>query len=181
MMDEKKIIKEIKSGGGSKNFRILYDYYFDTLFHFIYRYVKSYDTAKEIAHDAFVKLWLHRHSLDETRSVRAYLFTICRNQLIKEFRRQIRNPLLRNYIDFTESLSVESKIYCDFDTYVNAINDAAEHLSPRQREIFFLNRREGLPVQEIAERLSISEQVVRNQLSAATKKVKSVLMTMMSD
>ena len=85
MIDEKKIINEIKTGGGNaqnKSFGILYDFYYPELFHFIYRYLKSADLAREIAHDAFVRLWLHRQNLDPDRSVRAYLFTICRNSLI---------------------------------------------------------------------------------------------------
>ena len=161
MIDEKKIINEIKTGGGNaqnKSFGILYDFYYPELFHFIYRYLKSADLAREIAHDAFVRLWLHRQNLDPDRSVRAYLFTICRNSLIKEFRRQLRNPLMKEY-----------------DTYVKAIGQASSMLSPRQREIFMLSRNEGLSASEIAARLSIGEQVVRNQLSAALKKIRMEL------
>ena len=178
MIDEKKIINEIKTGGGNaqnKSFGILYDFYYPELFHFIYRYLKSADLAREIAHDAFVRLWLHRQNLDPDRSVRAYLFTICRNSLIKEFRRQLRNPLMKDYFDFISGLSVEARISYDYDTYVKAIGQASSILSPRQREIFMLSRNEGLSAAEIAARLSIGEQVVRNQLSAALKKIRMEL------
>ena len=178
MIDDKKIIREIKRGGGNaqnKSFRILYDFYYPELFHFIYRYVRSADIAREITHDAFVKLWLHRQNLDDSRPVRAYLFAICRNSLIKEFRRQLRNPLMKDYFDFVSGLSVESRISYDYDTYVRTIRQACAMLSPRQREIFMLSRHEGLSASEIAARLSIGEQVVRNQLSAALKRIRAEL------
>lgn len=182
MMDEKKILKEIKCGGkaADKSFAILYKYYYRELFHFIYRYVKSVDIASEIAHDAFVRLWLHRDNLDENRSVKSYLFTICRNSLIKEFRRQLRNPLMRDYFDFVSSISVESRISYDYDTYVSVIYRACEKLPPRQKEIFLLNRKECLSPKEIAEKLIISEQVVRNQLSAAIKIIRAELELILS-
>jgi RNA polymerase sigma-70 factor (ECF subfamily) len=40
------------------------------------------------------------------------------------------------------------------------------------REVFLLSRQEGLPVNEIASRLSISEQTVKNQVSNAIKRLR---------
>ncbi|MBO8459898.1 MAG: RNA polymerase subunit sigma-70, partial [Bacteroidetes bacterium] len=44
-----------------------------------------------------------------------------------------------------------------------------------QREIFELNKEQDIPVADIATRLSINEQVVRNQLSAALKTIRTEL------
>ncbi len=175
MIDEKELIESIKAGGGNRSFRILYDFYFPALYHFVYQYVKSAETAEEIAHDAFIRLWTSRDRLDERRSVKAYLFTIARNQLIKELRRQLRNPLLRDHIEFIGTLGTESRILYDYDTYVRAVRKAKELLTPRQKEIYIMSREDDLSVPEIAESLSITPQVVRNQLSAAMKKIREYL------
>lgn len=137
--------------------------------------MKSSGTAEEITHEALIRLWLNRERLDENRSVRAYLFTIAKNQLIKELRRQLRNPLLRDYIDFVDNLSTESRIMYDYDTYAKGVRKAEEQLSPRQKEIFSMAKKDGLPVTQIAEFLSITPQVVRNQLSMAMKKIREYL------
>ena len=50
-----------------------------------------------------------------------------------------------------------------------------EKLTPRQREIFELNKEQNLSVAEIAEQLCIKEQVVRNQLSTALKIIRAEL------
>lgn len=153
----------------------MYDFYFPDLYHFVYQYVKSSETAKEIAHESFVRLWFSRDRLDEDRSVRAYLFTIAKNQLIKELRRQLRNPLLRDYLEFAGTLGMESRILYDYDTFIKGIEKAKGLLSPRQREIFVMSKEEDLSVAEIAEYLSIAPQVVRNQLSAAMKRIREEL------
>lgn len=63
----------------------------------------------------------------------------------------------------------------DFDQFCQALQKAKSNLSPRQREIFELNKEHNLSVAQIAEQLSIKEQVVRNQLSAALKIIRTEL------
>lgn len=52
---------------------------------------------------------------------------------------------------------------------------AKQKLSPRQREIFEMSKEANLSNQEIASRLHISEQSVRNQLSCALRVIKEEL------
>ena len=57
----------------------------------------------------------------------------------------------------------------DLELFLKELEVAKLNLSPRQREIFILNKEYNLSVAEIASRLSITEQVVRNQLSIALR------------
>jgi len=175
MIDEKKLIESIKTGGGNKDFKILYDNYYPSLYHFCYSYVKSSEIAKEIVHDSFVRLWLNRDRLDENRPVKGYLFAISRNQLIREIRRQMKNPLLRDYVEFAGGLGTEAMIMYDYDTFAAGIEEAKRTLSPRQREIYVKSKEDGLAVRDIADELGIGEQVVRNQLSASLHKIRRYL------
>ncbi len=155
-MTDKELIRGIKDGEGSQAcFRELYESYCLPLYKYVLSYVKSSDTAKEITHEALVKLWMHRETLDENRSVRAYLFTTCKNSLIKELRRQVKNPHIEDWLSLSGDLSVESRISYDYDTYLNALSVAIGELSPRQQEIFRLSREEGLAAKEISDRLGI--------------------------
>lgn len=180
-MDDKELIRKIRSGGegGEAGFKVLYDTYSPPLYRFVLSYVKSSDSAHEITHEALVSLWLHRDRLDENRSVKAYLFKSCRNALIKELRRQLRNPNIGDWLELAGQASVESRISYDYDAYVDGISRAQSELSPRQRQIFRMSREEELSAREIAERLGITEQVVRNQLSAAMKKIREYLLRYM--
>lgn len=118
---------------------------------------------------------MHRDNLNENRSVKSYLFTCCKNSLIKELRRQLKNPNLHDWVELAGNISVESRISYDYDTYRKGIIKAQSNLSPRQKQIFQMSREEGLNAGEIAKELGISEQVVRNQLSAAMKKIREYL------
>ena len=55
------------------------------------------------------------------------------------------------------------------DQFVNALEKGKQHLSPRQRIIFEMNKEYGMSISEISEKLSITNQVVRNQLCMALK------------
>ena len=84
---------------------------------------------------------------------------------------------MEDYLDFKKDListdNVEAKY--DFDLFLKELEVAKQKLTPRQREIFVLNKEYNLSVTEIASRLSITEQVVRNQLSAALKVLRNEL------
>ena len=170
MVDEEKLVRKL-ARGDSRSFNLLYDRYVSSLYNFVYQYVKSDQTASEIVQETFVKLWTKREGLDPEKSVKSYLFTICYHKLIKELRRQVRNPLMVEYIGILEQ-SGETHPSYDFDHYMAAIRKAKAELPPRQRQIFELAKEDGLSVKEIASRLGIQEQVVRNQLSAALKKLR---------
>ncbi len=179
-MTEKELIAGMKrETGGDVCFRELYESLYPPLYRFVYSCVKSADTAKDITHESLVKLWMHRETLDENRSVRAYLFTTCRNSLVKELRRQLRNPNVRDWVELSAAVSVESRISYDYDAYLKGLDAAKAKLSPRQKQIFRLNREEGLSAREISGQLGISEQVVRNQLSSALKKIRDYLLKYM--
>lgn len=176
-MNENELIRRIKLGGneGEASFKELYETYSILLYRFVFSYVKSSDTAQEITLEALVQLWMHRDNLNEKRSVKSYLFTCCKNSLIKELRRQLKNPNLHDWVELAGNISVESRISYDYDTYRKGITKAQSNLSPRQKQIFQMSREEGLNAGEIAKELGISEQVVRNQLSAAMKKIREYL------
>lgn len=158
-----------------EQFKRLYERYVSDLYHFVFQYLKSEELSKEIVQDTFIRLWLHRDNLNPERSVRPYLFTISYHMLIKELRWQVRNPLIRDYLDFVKDISVEDQSKYDYDTYLHAFNRARNHLSARQKDILELSMVQSLSVKEIASRLGIGEQVVRNQISLSKKKIREFL------
>lgn len=162
------IVKKVKAGD-HKAFRALYEMYVSDLYRFALKYVKSDAIAEEIVQDSFVRIWVGRTRLDESLNFRSYLFTIAYHQILREFRRQLRNPLLKDYFEYAANLSEEHRHGIDFDTYIAAVDKAKNELPPRKREIWLLSKEDGLSSSEIAQKLDISEQVVRNQLSAASK------------
>ena len=156
--------------GSYEDFTVLYHRYASQLYAFVFHLTGSQFIAKDIVQDTFLKVWLNREQIDLKLSFRAYLFTIAKNQILNEFRRQMNNPIFSDYMhlnmeeNFFEN-TTEQKI--DFDEFNRLLCQSKKKLSPAQSRIFGLNKEQGISVKEIAQMLNITEQTVRNQLSAA--------------
>lgn len=177
MYNEASLIKSI-NGGSEQSFQLLYEHWVSRLYSFVYHYVKSEDITDDIVQETFIRIWTHREQLNPAYSFKSYLFTIAYRLLIRELRRQVNNPLMSEYFFFNSEPSAgnnNSEQQMDFNYFVNHLQEAKKKLSPRQKEIFELNKEQDVTVKEISVRLEIEEQVVRNQLSSALKVLRNEL------
>lgn len=171
LKDEHTLVIGLKSGS-EESYKALYDLWFSRLYQFVLRYVKSEPVTDDIVQETFLNIWIHRESINPCMSFKSYLFTIAYHFLIKELRRQLNTPLMKDYVAFCSELSTcdnEQIEKIELKQFQDSLNRAKKKLSPRQRQIFELNKEGNATISEIAACLSISEQVVRNQLSAALK------------
>ena len=164
-------IEKLKRGS-YEAFDTLYDMYADSLYGFALLHTKSSVQAEDIVQDTFLKLWNMRASLSVEGSFKSMLFTIAKNHVIDVFRQQINRPDFEDYIRFCEdehlldNTSVE-KIY--YDDFIDKLAIAKQKLTLAQRNIFEMSREGGMSNAEIAALSDISEQTVKNHLSAALK------------
>lgn len=171
LKDEHTLVIELKSGS-EESYKALYDLWFSHLYQFVFRYVKSEPVTDDIVQETFLKIWVHREGIDPGMSFKSYLFTIAYHFLIKELRRQLNTPLMKDYIIFCNEWSTSGNELIEnleLEQFQEMLSRAKRKLSPRQCQIFELNKERNVSVSEIASSLSISEQVVRNQLSTALK------------
>lgn len=175
--NERYLLKLLKNGS-YEAYTELYNKWLPFLFRFVFSFVKSRFVTEEIVQNTFVKVWVNRNKIKEDKSFKAYLFTISYHMILREFRNQLSQTPMEDYVvfanDITHSESLD--IYkMDFDFFLSELEKAKSFLSLRQREIFEMNKEENLSIKEIAEKLEINEQTVRNQLSISLKIIKSKL------
>ena len=72
-------------------FEQLFKQHYRTLFFHAMSLVNDLDTSKDIAHDVFLSLWYHRATIDFTRPILPYLFSLTRNRALNYLRCE-RNP-----------------------------------------------------------------------------------------
>jgi RNA polymerase sigma-70 factor (ECF subfamily) len=147
---------------------MLFRSHFAGMCFFAQKYVKDFETAKEIAQDAFISLWERRETIDMSRPVKSYLTMVIHNKCTNYLR---DNRKFDPYILNIENL-LEVPQYDGADSMVESelqlkIDLSIAELPERCREIFVLNRYENLKYQEIADKLQISVKTVETQMSKA--------------
>ena len=156
-------------------FDALYNYYAHKLHEFVLRFLKQEADAEEIVQEVFIKIWESRGKIDIYQSFEAFLFTIAYNTSMSLLRKRLSETKSREYLKSLQSVGyVENGIEeLQYKELNQQVQDLLKNLTPRQREIYFLSREEGLTHKEIAEKLHISENTVKNHLVNTLKYIKS--------
>ena len=153
-----------------KAFEELFREHFTPLCAFARKYVNDVETAKEIVHDVFINLWNKRETIDLERKVKSYLFTSVHNRClnyIRDNKKFDQNITELDSIDVEEQVdSSEIMMENELEKKIHAVIDT---IPEKCREIFLLNRFDGLKYTEIAEKLDISIKTVETQMSKALK------------
>lgn len=147
-------------------FDAIYEKYCKRIFAFVVRYIKSVPDAEEIVQEVFLKIWENRNKIDVYFSFESYIFTISYNSTISLLRKRVTE---KKYIDYLKNLQVAENVFeLTDEVYYRELTDQIQsllsELTPRQKEIFLLSREEGLTHDEIAKRLGISSNTVKNHI-----------------
>ena len=153
-------------GMGRHEFEKLFREFFAPLMAFSRRILADEDDAREVVHQVFINLWEKRDEIDLSTSMKSYLFTSVNNRSLNVIRDRKKfsseeMPELSGEWDVSaqiESMELEEKI-----------REVIASLPEKCREIFELNRFEGLKYSEIAAQMEISVKTVENQMSKALK------------
>ena len=102
-MDVERIYLERLRSGSYRDFTKLYESYASRLYAFALHLTHSDALAKDIVQETFIKVWVRREQIDLDMSFSAFLFTMAKNQLLNEFRRQANSPLFLEDVVLNES------------------------------------------------------------------------------
>ncbi|MGV8137267.1 MAG: RNA polymerase sigma factor [Mangrovibacterium sp.] len=152
--------------GNMVAFDAIYGRYCRRLYEFVIRYVKTEADAEEIVQEVFIKIWEHRDRIDVYSSFESFVFTISYNSAISLLRKKVHE---NKYFEYLKSLQNVDQVYeltdeIYFRELTSRMQLLLKELTPRQREIFQLSREEGLTHNEIAKRLGISVNTVKNHM-----------------
>lgn len=172
---EEELLEEV-AGGNESAFKLLYDKYAAKVYTMGMNYLKSPFLAQDAVQEVFVKVWKNRQQLTTLNSFPAWLSTITRNQLINDLQRQIPTESLENIPSvLTNQHQNTTSNEIDFRELEKVIKIGLNSFSPRQQEIYNLSREEGLSHKQIASKLNISYDMVREHMSNALKNLRKFL------
>lgn len=143
---------------------------------FAKKYLNDIDLAKEIVHEAFLKLWEKREEVDTSKSVKSYLYTSVYNRSLNYIRDNKKFDKTEGKTELLERAeSWDSSNQMIADEIQAKITQTLDALPEKCRQIFMMSRYEELKYKEIAEKLNISIKTVETQMSKALKALRKNL------
>ncbi|WP_341838742.1 RNA polymerase sigma-70 factor [Chitinophaga caseinilytica] len=154
-------------------FETIVRHYFPRLLPFAIKITKNKAVAEDIVQEAFLRLWQHRAEYEKILFLRAWLFTVVSNLSLTYIKRLAREgKLLQHLRDFSDTARSDVAEQLQFRESGNVIARAVDRLPPQQQQIYRLSRYEGLSIPEIAARLQLSPNTVKNHLVRALQSVR---------
>lgn len=165
-----------KSFENISDFEDLFKEYFNPLVNFVNRYLHNFENSREVVQMTFVKLWENRSNFEIKNSTKSYVYQTAKNAMI-DFVRKNKNHLNAFEIEGALANELADSSSNHLDPYIvrSAIEKCLRDLKPKNREIFELNKFEGLTYEEIADYLQISKRSVEDNIAKTLKFLKDEL------
>ena len=158
----------------SKEFNQIFERLFPPMYMLASRILKSEEKGKDIAQEAFVKLW--EKDVEEfasEKALQAYLYVLVKNACISQYRKEKNtfNTPLKNGIDIIQKSFLDEILRQE--TYM-LLYDAIKDLSPQAVRVVELTL-EGYRNEDIANELEVTINTVKTVKKRAYKKLKEKL------
>ena len=174
-LNDTELAKKIREGN-EEAFREIYDRYHIPMYYIAKKYVKSGSLAEDAVQDIFVKLWEKRHTINEAKSIKGFLFTMLRNHVLNMLRDRKKEIISMAEVD--EELLPGKNLTDDeilYKEYHDILEKGMGELSDRKREIFELRTLKGHSNSEVAKLLKINIRTVKTHYYLSSKFIRTYL------
>ncbi|OCA76375.1 hypothetical protein BBI01_06695 [Chryseobacterium artocarpi] len=137
--------------------------------------IQNRDDMMDVMQEVFTHLW-DKGDILNTDNPDAIIFNTCKQKVASFYRRTSKQPYYDSLqVDIPDMSLDEIDDKVSYEIDLDKVNEGIGMLPERRREILILNKLEGIPQQEIAERLNMSRSAVENQISKAITFLKKKL------
>jgi RNA polymerase sigma-70 factor (family 1) len=162
--------------GDIKAFNAIYEHFYQPILSFC-KYMVTVEEAEDIIGDVFFKLWKLRDSWDSINNVKAFLYMSARNACFDLLRtkrtREQKKAEISILMDQVQEMVLKSEMESEL---LIRIKQEIDSLPEKCRKVFLLYYFDGYKNPEIAEKLSLSNQTVRNLKANALKAIRTALL-----
>lgn len=151
--------------------------YRDKVYGFFISSLGSRELAGDLTQDLFYKLCKKEENLDEIRDMNSYIFWMAQNMVVDHLRKaahqkEYRESLIAawknsKFHTFHQKPEIEQQI--DQEHYDQLFEQLVHDLTPQQKLIVTLSKKEGFSNRRIAKELGLSPNTVKNHLHSALK------------
>lgn len=154
-------------------FRVLYDRYWHLLYTKALNRLGNDADAQDAVQEIFISCWRNKSTIQITDSLLPYMLIAIKYCIIRKVSRSAKKGVV--YPLSLEDLGEEELTTEEFIHYrelQSLIDKEVKLLPERMQQVYKLSRIEQMRHAEIAARLQITEQTVKNTLGMALKKLK---------
>lgn len=172
------LLANIQSGN-HKALKSIIALYADELFIYVERRINSREDSQEIVQDIFCSLWKNCSKLTIQDSLAPYLFKAAKFEIIDWIRSNTRaQDKLKDLAYFLQGDSqATAEDYILENELQVRIQKEVSRMPKTMQDVYLLSRVDNLPIKDIASRLTISEQTVKNNITLAISRLKVKLKT----
>jgi RNA polymerase sigma-70 factor (ECF subfamily) len=164
-------------------FNELYRRYWRYIYGIAYRKIVDKDDAADLTQNVFMEFYDKRETLVINIPVKNFLRTAILYKLAKYFR--TRGFQEKHYQNFQHFLAQVQQSDTSFDTLATKETEIAfeemlelvyqtiEGMPDKMKEVFLMSRSEKYSINEIADKLSLAPQTVKNQLGKAFLRIRT--------
>lgn len=169
-------LASLLAAGDESAFAHIYKKYWNKIYSIALAYLKTVQLAEDAVQDVFLKLWAKRQQVANVQNIEAFIFIIARNHLIDTLKKNIADQASRPTTDelLPDDFLLPSD-QIDLKQLQRKITDAVEKLPPQQKNVIKMSREHGLTHQQIAERLGIDKNTVKNHIVRALSTLRLLL------
>ncbi|MBW8351159.1 sigma-70 family RNA polymerase sigma factor [Bacillus sp. IITD106] len=139
---------------------------------FAWRYVKDPYLVEDIIQEVFLKCFIHLDKLGDIRSMKAWLYTITKNQC-KDYLRTKYHQYVIPTPEFFISSSVTPESEVMFQQTHTEIHDSIRGLPEKYQEVLYLSCVKELKIKEIQQYLNLNISTVKTRLFRAKRLLKN--------
>lgn len=163
-------------GNNEQAFAIVLDRYRKQLYRQIYKRLGSEDETKDMLQDIYISLWNNRQTLVIKESFLPYLSRAAHYTIIDQYLFRKKRLTAETAMALKEepiALSVEENILAA--DLQQEFEKQLLKMPLTVQQVFQLSRKEGLSVKEIAAKMDLSEQTVKNYISMVLQSLRAYL------
>lgn len=161
--------------GDESAFRRLYDAYADSLHHYLTIRLQSRDDADDVLQETFVRLARARRRLGRAKNLRAYVFTVARNEASRAAQRRCRDRARQTSLTAEELFTDAVSDDCRIRETARLVAAALAGLKPELREVVELKTYAGLTLAEIATVTGKPQGTVATRYRTALNRMRELL------
>ncbi len=171
MENEAELVRKVQSGD-TEAFGLLYDFYLDPIYRFVYYKIFSKEVTQDLVSETFLKAFDRISSYNEKRGgFNSWLYQIARNTVVDYCRTKKTHVPIEDAFDIPHDERTEEQL--DALSGLKIVETYLKTLPSRQREIIIMRVWEGKSFSAIAQALGGTENGVKMAFSRSIRQLRT--------